>query len=359
LFIVLRQDFTCQDYGENPGPDGLRLLMKANRMKRDLAGMRERVRLTQSEAEHAARCALTFLLEDSAADPVAEKLQHAQHRLALINRVTSIFQTLIGLAEERVEQLARFEGKILDESDDPNEDAKQNINEAHADFAQLTSEGGAESDLNDEMQDIAGLRERLLAPSADLAKVSQTLEHMRERMRVWKRERELLHELIAKHESGIQILQGANERVRTMQTAMPMVQFLKQLIVHLRERGDAPNSPQMMRLQSGFMRVALRTINSRVERAERDKRAIEKAREALHAVGERLRKEFQIAFEDDDRGAGQLPVAIGAFESGVKILADAYLLNDASNSKGAMLITPVSNSTKTYTRDAGRIVEVK
>ena len=67
LSIVLRQDLTCQDYGENPGADGLRLLMKANRMKRDLAAMRERVTVTHSEAEHAARCALTFLLGDDAA----------------------------------------------------------------------------------------------------------------------------------------------------------------------------------------------------------------------------------------------------------------------------------------------------
>ena len=53
LSIVLRQDLTCEDYGENPGPDGLRYLMKANRMKRDIAAMRERVATAQSEAEHA------------------------------------------------------------------------------------------------------------------------------------------------------------------------------------------------------------------------------------------------------------------------------------------------------------------
>lgn len=359
LSIVLRHDFTCQDYGENPGPDGLRLLTKANRMKRDLAIMRERVSLTHSEAEHAARCALTFLLGDDAADPIAEKLQRAQHRLALINRVSSIFQTLIALAEDRVERLARSEGNILDKDEEPDEGAAKDMNEVHADFTQLSSEGGVENDLNDEMQDIAGLRERLLAPIASLARVAQTLEHMRERVRVWKREREALHYLIEKHESDVKILQGANARARTMQTAMPMVQFLKQLITHLRDRGDAPNSPQMLRLQSGFMRVALRTIGSRVERAERDKRGIDKARDALRDIAARLRKEFQVAFVDDEDTAGELPRVTGAFDAGVKILADVYLLNEIANSMGSVLVTPVSQSTRTYAREAGRIIEVQ
>ncbi|NUM56254.1 MAG: hypothetical protein HUU46_21655 [Candidatus Hydrogenedentes bacterium] len=360
LSIVLRQDLTCQDYGENPGPDGLRLLMKANRMKRDLAAMRERVALAHSEAEHAARCALTFLLGDDGGDPVAEKLQHAQHRLALINRVASIFQTLIALAEERVERLARYEGRIWEEDDESNEETAKDLNEVHADFTQLSSEGGAENDLDNEMQEIAGLRERLLAPSADLAKVAQTLEYMRDRLRLWKREREHLHDLIAKHESEVKLLQGANARARGMTTAMPMVQFLKQLITHLRDRGDAPNSPQMLRLQSGFMRVALRTINSRVERAERDKRTIEKARDAMNDVAGRLRKEFQIPFENDEADSGELPKVSGAFDAGVRILADVYLLNETTNPKsGAVLVTPLSHATKTYVRDSGRIVEVQ
>ncbi|MCC6156004.1 MAG: hypothetical protein IT367_19720 [Candidatus Hydrogenedentes bacterium] len=357
LSIVLRQDLTCQDYGENPGPDGLKLLMRANRMKREITTMRERVSLTQSEAEHAARCALAFLLGEDSADPVAERLQKAQHRLALINRVTSIFQTLIGVAEERVEQLARFEGKIADLESD--EDTEKNLNEVHADFANLVTEGGVENDLNDEMQDIVGIRERLLSPNADLAKVAQTLEHMRERIRVWKREREVLHDFITEHESGVKILQGANERVRTMQTAMPMVQFLKQIITHLRERGDAPNSPQMLRLQSGFMRVVLRTINLRVERAETEKRAIEKARESLHEVAERLRKEFQISFEGDEFSATEMPKVTGAFDAGVRILGDPYLLDSSTNVKGSALLTPLSVEPKTYARDAGRIVELR
>lgn len=360
LSVVLRQDLTCQDYGENPGPDGLRLLMKANRMKRDLAAMRERIVLTYSEAEHAARCALTFLLGEDSADPVAEKLQHAQHRLALINRVTSIFQTLIVIAEDRVERLARYEGKIWEEDDDSNKESARDLNEVEQDFAQLSTEGGPETDLDDEMQDIAGLRERLLAPSADLAKVAQTLEHMRERMRVWKREREQLHDLIAKRENEVKILQSAQARARDLTTAMPMVQFLKQLMTHLRDRGDAPNSPQMLKLQSGFMRVALRTINSRVKRADRDKQAIEKTREALQDVAGRLRKEFQIPFEDDEGNRDELPKVTGAFDAGVRILADMYLLNESTNAKsGSVLLTPLSHATKTYARDNGRIVEVK
>ena len=271
----------------------------------------------------------------------------------------SIFQTLIGVAEERVERLARLEGKILEKDDESDEDTNSKLNEVHADFTQLMSEGGPENDLSDEIQDIVGLRERLLAPSADLAKVAHTLEHMRDRLRLWKKEREQLHELVAKHESEVKILQGANARVQEMNTAMPMVQFLKQLIAHLRDRGDAPNSPQMLRLQSGFMRVALRTINSRVERAERDKRAIDKARDALHAVAGRLQKEYQIAFIADDDAAAELPRVTGAFDAGVRILADMYLLNETTNAKGAVLLTPVSHETKTYAREAGRIVELK
>lgn len=359
LSIVLRHDLTCQDYGEDPGPDGLRLLGKANRLKRQLAAARERIAFTHGEAEHVARCAVTFLLGGDSANPVAEKLQRAQHRLSLVNRVTSVFTTLIGMAEERLERLARYEGRIIEEDADSLQEHTSSLNEVHADFTQLETEGDPEADIRSEMQDIASFKERLFSPGSDMAKVAQTLDALRERLRVWKREREQLLHLIAKQESGVQVLQGASERVRNANTAMPMVHFLRQLITLLRERGDAPNSPQMLRLQSGFMRVAMRSINSRVERAERDKRTIEKMREQLREIAERLRKEFQIAFSDDDRGDSAGPRVTGMFDAGVRLYADAYLLADGTSGKGAVFETTGSaNMIQTYTREAGRIVNV-
>ena len=118
------------------------------------------------------------------------------------------------------------------------------------------------------------------------------------------------------------------------------------------------NSPQMLRLQSGFMRVILRTINLRVERAENEKRAIEKARETLHEVAERMRKEFQIAFEGDEFSTTETPKVTGAFDAGVRILGDPYLLSASANVKGSVLLTPLTEGPKTYARDAGRIVEL-
>ncbi|HRI87418.1 MAG TPA: hypothetical protein PK869_04095 [Candidatus Hydrogenedentes bacterium] len=359
LAIVLRQDLTCQDYNEDPGLDGLRLLNKANRLKRQLTTIRERIANTHAEAEHAARGAVATLLGGENANPMAEKLQRAQHRLSLINRVTNVFQTLISMAEERLERLTRYEGRIMPEDEEGVQEHTTNLDEAHAEFTQLETEGEPERDISDEMLEVATLKERLLAPSADIAKVSQGLEYLRDRLIVWAKEREQIQELIAKQESGVQVLQGASERVRSMNMAMPMVQFLRQLITLLRERGDPPNSPQMLRLQSGFMRVSLRTINNRVERAEKDKRAIEKMRELLHDISEKLRKEYQIAFVDDMQGDLEPPKAIGVFDPGVKFYADAYLLNEVGPSKDAIVEVKTSrDAPQTYIREAGRIVRV-
>ncbi|MDZ4861642.1 MAG: hypothetical protein SGI88_21935 [Candidatus Hydrogenedentes bacterium] len=358
LAIVLRQNLTCQDYNEDVGIDGLKLINKANRLKRQIETLRERIAQTHVEAEHAARGGIAFLLGGETALVVAERLQRAQHRLALLNRVTNILQSLTGMAEDRLERLSRYAGKSMPEDDESVEEHTSHINEVHAEFKHLQTEGDPEHDINDEMLDLIARKDRILAPNASIPKVSQGLEYLRDRLAAWQKEREQIHQFIAQQESGIQVLQGASERAKGIQTAMPMGQFLRQLITLLRERGDAPNSPQMLRLQGGFLRVILRTVNNRVERAERDRRAIEVLRETFLATSDRLRKEFQIALKEDDT-PGEPPTVTGVFDVGVKIYPDAYLLNESVPATGAVLETAASGSARqTYVRGAGRILLV-
>jgi len=181
LSIVLRPELSCQDYGEDPGPDGHRMLAKAARIRRQLAVLQGNIEAAEAEAEHAARSGIIFILGGEKAYPVAERLQRAEHRLSLVNRVTAAVQTLIGIAEERLDRITRYEGRMLGDEDDANRESTANAERDREDFAQVEAEGPSERDISEALQDIATCRERLFAPTADRKRVASILSQLRER----------------------------------------------------------------------------------------------------------------------------------------------------------------------------------
>ena len=63
-------------------------------------------------------------------------------------------------------------------------------------------------------------------------------------------------------------------------------------------------------------------------------------------------------FAEPAIGQRRVDQRVEAFDAGVRILGDPYLLSASANVKGSVLLTPLTEGPKTYARDAGRIVEL-
>jgi len=354
LAIVLRTGLSCQDYGEVPGPEALRYLTQSANLQRRIAALETRIQYSRSEAEHAARNAIVYMTGKDQLHPVAEKLGQAEHRLAQVNRIRAVLQSLVELGEDRLGRLERIKGVSQGELEAYDESSS--LDEMTSDFAHLEAEGGFAKDVTDELADIMGLKERLLATSSDIRKTASSLHQVRERRIYWDREAVELRAVIAKYEAELREVFTAREVLDSQSGAVPTVALLKQLLAAVRGRTKDPGDPVGRRLQSSFMQVSLRTVGARMERLAEFVASKEQFSEQLRGVADVLRKEYQIAVPLDDHASLQ-PRATGVFDTGVKIYADPYLLTESAPPKGSTIETVSgSDNRRTYVRENGRIM---
>lgn len=355
LAVVLRTGLSCQDYGEEPGSEALRCLAQAAGFQRRISALETRILYSQSEAEHAARNAIVYLTGKDQLHPVAERLGQAEHRLAQVNRIRAVLQTLVELGEDRLSRLERIKGLSAEESESLEESS---LDDVTSDFAQLEAEGGFAKDVTDELADIAGVKERMLGSSSDLRKTASSLHQLRERRTFWDREAIELRAVIAKYEAQLREVFTAKEVLDNKSGTLPTVTLLKQFLSAVKARSKSPDDPLVRRMQSSFVQLSLRTVSTRMDRLAAYGESRDKLNEQLHAVAEVLRKEYQIAVPLDDYARIQ-PRVTGLFESGVKIYADPYLLTESAPPKGSMIETVKGkDERRTYLRENGRIVAV-
>ncbi|MCC6699598.1 MAG: hypothetical protein IT365_28490 [Candidatus Hydrogenedentes bacterium] len=358
LSVVLKTELTCQDYGEEPSPDATKLIAQAAGFRRRIAALQTRISYTQGEAEHAARNAIVYLTGKDQLHPVAERLGEAEHRLAQVSRIRTVLQTLARMAEDRLERLVRVHGASLKEISDSLDDATRHLEDLNSDFAQIESEGGFAHDIKQELADIAGLRARLFGPTGDVRKVGATLQLIRDRLAAWDKESVELAANIAKYENELREVFAGREGTGSAADVLPTVNLLKQLLAAVRSRSTSPDDAYARRLQSSFMQLSLRTVGSRMDRLNQLLASLEDLRAQMRTLAETLRKDFQIAVPLDE-GAAAAPKVTGRFETGIKIFADSYLLDDPNPPKGAMLETVNSgDATRSYIRAAGKVVPV-
>jgi hypothetical protein len=355
LAIILRTGLSCQDYGEVPGPEALRNLAQSANLQRRIAALETRIQYSQSEAEHAARNAIVYLTGKEQLHPVAEKLGQAEHRLAQVNRIRAVLQTLVEMGEDRLARLERLKGISLEEPD-VSDESTSSLDEMTSDFAHLEAEGGFAKDVTDELADIAALKERMLASSSDIRKTASSLHQVRDRRTFWDRETLELRAVIAKYEVELREVFTAREVLDNQSGALPTVTLLKQLLAAVRGRTKNPDDPIGRRIQSSFMQISLRTVSTRMDRLAEFVASKKKLSELLEGVADVLLKEYQIAIPMDDHIRMQ-PRVTGTFDTGVKICADPYLLTEASPPKGSIIETvSESDHRRSYIRENGRIV---
>lgn len=351
--IVLRTSLSCHDYGEEPGPEAMRYLAQSAGLQRRISALETQIRYSQAEAEHAARNAIVYLTGTDQLHPVAEKVGNAEHRLAQVNRIRAVLQTLIELGEDRMSRLARKKGATPNDSESTDESFP--FDDVKSEFAHLEAEGGFAKDVTEELADIAALKERMLSPLSDARKTASSVHHARERRAFWDREASELRAAISKYEARLRDEFTAKEALDNQSGTLPTVALLKRLLTVVRSRAKSSDDPVGRRLQSSFVQLSLRTVGTRVERLTVYITSKDKVSEQLRSVAEVLQKDYQIALPTNDH-VQVSPSVTGIFDTGVKIYSDPYLLTDSAPPKGSMIETVAGkDERRTYLRENGRI----
>jgi hypothetical protein len=357
LMIFLRQDLSCEDYGEVPGPEALRLMSRAARVRRQLADLRTQIAYTESEAEHAARGAIVYLTGGGQLHPqVAERMQYAQQRLALMNRLVAMLRTVVEMAEDRLHRMARAAGKATVEDQEGHEESSRNFDQMHSEATAFENEMGSETDIHEEFEGVRGLKNSLFALGADTKRVSNILHLLRDRYDRWTREREELNAGIRRYEAELQEIIRGQEKVLGARSEMSRVDLLRQLVAAMKERGLPADDPMVKRLQSTFIRIALRNVNSRTERGRALHQSLGLRREEFRAVAESLRREYQIVLTEGQPDDGPGATVTGRFERGVRIYADPYLVDEAAPPNDSVIETSdTGDSVQTFRRERGHV----
>lgn len=358
LSIVLRRELSCQDYGEEPGPDASKYLARAARLRRQLGNERTAIDYANQEAEHAASCALVYLNAVENVHPIAERLHKAEHRLALVNRIVSAMRTLAVMAEDRLNQVVRHAGSVSDFPDlSPGEEPFLQLDAIHAELAGIRDEGQLDRDVNDEFVELSALKERLLNATADQRRIATLLMQIREKIAKWQRERGDLMQIISHYEKEVR---RATHGENSESPGRSNVHLLRRVLAAVRDRGMGNDEAVAKKLQSAPMRMALRTVNNSLSRASSHETSVAALQRELAEVARLLRKDFQIIIHEGvDRAQGP-PKVSGVFDARVRIFADPFLLTDPQPPAGSCALTPDAGDTpRTYYRQDGFIVEIK
>ncbi len=350
MIVVLRCRISCLDYGEVPDETASPLLTRAATLRRRLTALAQVIPVTEREAEQYAGTALRHLTGSADSVESTEKIQAGHDRRTVLDLIVNAYASLASVIEERLLLMTLSLG--FEEADPSLLSAKREI-----DLEPPSSVGAIVPELAEELEQLARLSPIVLGADFTKRQALQLLGHIRSRYTVWYRERE---ERICSVENW----QGEPSSTRTESDApnrpeerFPQVKTLRELASTAQSR--APGDPMAKRLQSGYMRVAQRTVNTLMKRHKKYVDEVRELRQEFSSVAEKLRDNYHILVAQRPRDVQHMPCAEGAFDAGVRLYADPFLLNETDIPDRAMHETSDSRvSAQTFVRnDNGRIVE--
>ncbi len=335
--IRFRRELSPQDYGELVSPEAQKLLARAVSVRYRMRQLQRFASLATEEAHEAAHSAVMFLCLGEEARERLQELQAKQRRLSYLRRMIAALQAVNGRTGVAEEDQALF---------DSAREGLQEMKDADSDNA----------DLFHAQADVLNLWKELLEKERETGLTSQLLDRMRVCLSDWQREERSLSEEIDYRSREIRRLTEEMENLSRLGAKQTPVQLLRRLITTIATRGA--NSAVVSRLESPYLRLMLRIVRQRLDRARSHDRNLEEEREQLVAIAETLQTEYQMnipidgaAFEADARVAGR-------FDPGVRISAEA--LGSDSTAEGPCVLTEDSGGRSTaYVQRDGRILEVE
>jgi len=351
LDIVLRTGISFEEYGERLGQDALHLKARAARLRRHLTHLGNMVRATQAEAEHAASTVVLRAFSQLRFMTVLEDRGRAQRRIAVLNRLIAALQELYSAVEDALSQ---------DESLPEETGGEESFAELMRDLDEIGRDGNADSKTFVEREEARSFYQRVVTVREDKLLLRGLLVQLRERMERWIVERQDLNTELSRlngeinravPEAGLEdVVQNAAERKE------PKLAALQRKIMAL--KNNPPNAEVERKMQAPLVQLMINNMQRRIQRLNELGASIKVCKEELAQVRDELHAKYRLG---DKAEVETTPaVAAGRFAAGVRIYRDAYLLNEAKPSPGAVIQTPDSAGKRTaYARGLASVFQTE
>ncbi len=350
LAIVLRRYISAEDYGELIGEEASRLIARLAKTRQRRNHIRDLIAMAEQESDHYAASAIMYLFGGDSIRKKIEELNRSQRRLAFLERVIASIDALSVTTEEQLmahTREAKAATVLLEEFDDL-DDVENELNE-------MAAEGEMDGDLRAEREALRSLG-RELAKERETKKVAPSaLFNLRERKVAWMLERDDLHSGVRNLESAIRQSLGKGELIEKTDWKQPKGHILAQLLAVAKKR--PPGDPLAERASSPFVRLMLRTIESRIHRSKNYRQTLDQLSETFARENEKLDEHFRLASPLQEQRTELADVRVtGRFDRGVTLALERYLLQTQDPGQGMVLDTADSRGeTVTYRRQANTI----
>ena len=349
--IVLRRELTCADYGEKPGADAGKLLRRADSCRRRLETLDALLATAEQEVESCANNAICFIFGDTETQQRLERLGQGRRKHHVFECMVAWLKQHIASAEEH--DLLRAGSSETTERNFA--DADDVMLDIKTELEQLETEGHEDPELRLMFDDLRGIDAKLDHGVQDKARLTRLIHRMRELLKTWQAAQQNLNQDNERDAAHFhRVLANVDLQVED-RAEMSRAQLLKRILTSPRAQGESEVLER--RLQSGYMRIMLRTMRNRAERAKQLRSTQKEVRRDLQETSRILRDEHYISVPESARVESEATVE-GRFTDGVGIYAGTYALtDDAAQSNAAFLAVDSGTQVRRYVRTAGGGIE--
>lgn len=349
--IVLRRELTCADYGEKPGPDAGKLLRHADSCRRRLETLGALITTAEQEVESCANNAICFIFGDMETQQRLERLGYGRRKHHVIECMLAWLKQHIALAEEYDQHSAsagEAAAKNVMDADDAMLDIKTELE-------QLKTEDHEEPELRIIFDELCQIEAKLTRGVQDKARLTRLIYRMRALLNTWQAVQQDVHQDNERDAAHFhRILANVNLQVEDG-SELSRAELLKRILTSPRAQGESEALER--RLQSGFMRIMLRTMRNRAERAKQLRTTQKEVRRDLQETSRVLRDEHYISVPESARADIEATVE-GRFTDSVGIYAGAYALTeDAAQSNAAFQTEDSGTQVRRFIRSAAGGIE--
>lgn len=351
--IALQRRVSCEDFGEIIGPEATRLLARVAKSRLQRKSLRTMLALAANETEQYSASTIKFLMGGTRAQSEFDALNGAQRRLAFLDRVIASADALACTVDDQLAQACR---ETYENAAPGNLDLGSSVEDLASEIQFLQGDSELDEALAPEHDELVAISEELKNDPKESAVRAESLKRLREKKLEWLIERDKLADHIQQAAMKIQKAAGNAELLQLEDAKVSNVQILKRLMARARSRPY--DDPLHKRVNTNFVSVILRSIETRIERMREYVKTMEKLEEDIKVQNEILYKDHNISPPADEQESPIAPKVVAQFGSGVAISTERYLLGKSGAPTGASIVTMDSRGESvTYMRNEDRIEE--
>lgn len=327
LSINLHRRVSANDYGEIVSLEAGRLLAGVARRRQRRDNLISIIAMVQDECEHRASSSIMFLLGGEGVQKKIEDVTADQRRLSFLNRVIAGIDGLTVSVEDQLIDLLR---ERVTERPLTGPTAGEEIDDLVDELTGVDVREDDDQDLRQGRAEIIEARRNIRRRIGTSLSGMSSIKRLREKKVAWLFERERLVLRLERNESAVTEGLGRTRIINMEEARGSKLEILSKVTTSIRKQPH--DSPLQRQLNSNFIRMMMRSIESRLQRQKNYINLHAELEKQIEADYKILQRQHNISSPDSEGRNDIETTASGHFESGITLCTELYVpgANDVS-----------------------------